>query len=125
MSVTRTTALRERMREDMRLRNYALSTETSTSGMSANSLSISASPQNSSECLRSGNICAILWLRGTLRHKPIQAGGRGSALPYTPRRSDREWLKGRIPYPRSPKTLPEVLTVDEVQRLFECTQQYS
>ena len=122
MRVTRTTALRERMREDLRLRNYALSTE--------DEVPLACPPFRSAfrqvpRTPRSASDQAIsalpAWLErryGISQYKQAVAALR---FLYT-ETLDKEWLKGRIPYPRSPKTLPEVLLPShEVQRLFECT----
>jgi len=109
------------MREDLRLRNYSRSTEekylwhvrhfAQHFGKSPELLGV---PQIK-QYLR------FLWLErhyGISQYKQAVAALR---FLYT-QTLDKEWLKGRIPYPRSPKTLPATLTAHEVQRLFECTE---
>lgn len=121
MRVTRTTALRERMREEMRLRNYALSTENKYLWHVSH---FARHFRKSPELLGEPEIkqyLRFLWLErhyGSSQYKQAVAALR---FLYTDTLG-REWLRGRIPYPRSPKTIPEVPTVDEVQRLFACTR---
>jgi integrase/recombinase XerD len=117
---TRTTALRERMREALRLRNYAVSTETKY---------IWHVNQFAHYFGKSPEIMGEPEIRRYLRH--LQEERRVSDCQYKQTVAalrflyadtlGQEWLRGRIPYPRSPKSLLQVLTVDEVRRLFTCT----
>ena len=121
MNVTRTTALRERMREDLRLRNYALSTEAKYIW---HVRQFAQYFRKSPELLGEPEIRLYLrYLHDKGRFGSSQYKQAVAALRFLYTETlDREWLRGRIPYPRSPKTLPKVPTVDEVQRLFECTR---
>ena len=117
---TRTTALRERMRDALRLRNYAVSTETKY---------IWHVSQFAHYFGKSPEIMGELEIRRYLRH--LQEERRVSNCQYRQTVAalrflyadtlGQEWLRGRIPYPRAPKSLLQVLTVDEVQRLLTCT----
>ena len=117
---TRTTALRERMRDALRLRNYAVSTETKY---------IWHVSQFAHYFGKSPEIMGELEIRRYLRH--LQEERRVSNCQYRQTVAalrflyadtlGQEWLRGRIPYPRPPKSLLQVLTVDEVQRLLTCT----
>ena len=117
---TRTTALRERMRDALRLRNYAVSTETKY---------IWHVSQFAHYFGKSPEIMGELEIRRYLRH--LQEERRISNCQYRQTVAalrflyadtlGQEWLRGRIPYPRAPKSLLQVLTVDEVQRLLTCT----
>jgi len=121
MHAIRTTALREKMRADLRLRNYSLSTEIKYLwhvGRFARHFG------KSPELLGEAEIREYLHSLREERFYSINHYKQAVAalrFIYT-QTLGREWLRTRIPYPRSPKPLPIALTVQEVQRLFECIE---
>ena len=118
MSNKKTTALREKMREDLRLRNYSPCTEkTYLFHVGYFARHFGRSPDRLGEqeirqylkFLREQQRCS-------LSHYKQAVGALRFFYKYT---LGKDWLKERIPYPRKAKTLPIVLTLGEVQLLFE------
>jgi integrase/recombinase XerD len=120
MSTQRTTVLREKVRADLRLRNYSLSTEAKYLwhiGHFARHFG------KSPEVLGEAEIRQYLhFLREERGYGISQYKQAIAALRFLYADTlGKEWMKGRIPYPRSPKTLPVALTREEVQQFFRCT----
>ena len=112
----KTTALRERMREDLRLRNYSKHSE---------ELYIFHVRRFAEFCKKSPSECGLEDVRRYLLHlldcktnqstyKQAVAGLR-FLFKYT---LSREWVKEKIVYPRKPFRLPVVLTQEEVARIL-------
>lgn len=116
MNQEKTTALRERMREDLRLRNYSKHSE---------ELYLFHVRKFAEFCKRSPAKCDLdevrkylLFLldRNTNQSTYKQAV---AALRFLYKCTlSREWVKEKIVYPRKPFRLPVVLTMEEVQTIF-------
>lgn len=121
MNVKRTTALRERMREDLRLRNYSASTQEKYLWHVRH---FARHFDKSPELLGEPEIREYLfYLREERQYGISQYKQAVAALRFVYAETlGKEWLRGRIPYPRTPKTLPVALSEDEVLRLFACTE---
>jgi site-specific recombinase XerD len=117
MSKKKPTSLRERMREDLRLRNYSPCTEKAYIFHVAYFAKwLGKSPaQAGEEQIRQ----YLSYLREekqvSLSHFKQAVGALRFFTKYT---LNKEWLKERIPYPRQSKTLPEVMSQEEVKQLL-------
>ena len=121
MNDKKITPLRSRMREDLRLRNYSPRTEkTYLFHVSYFARWLGKSPATAGE----EEIRKYLtYLRGekqvSLSHFKQAVGALRFFTKYT---LGKEWLKDRIPYPRQSKTLPEVMSQQEVVQLLEAVE---
>jgi len=109
------------MREDLRLRNYALATEKKYLWHISH---FAQHFRKSPELLGEPQIRQYLhFLREERRYGSSQYKQAVAALRFLYTKTlGKEWLRGRIPYPRSPKTLLVTLTAPEVRQLFACTE---
>jgi len=113
----KTTALRERMKEDLRLRNYSpRSEEAYIYHVSRFAKHYGKSP----EILGEKEIRQyLLYLREDKRVSQSNYKQSVAALRFLYKYTlNQEWLKDRIPYPKRDFVLPVVLTQEEVVNIF-------
>lgn len=117
MPEPKTTALRERMREDLRIRGYSPRTITAyLTHVRWFALHFRRSPlELTSEDVRS----YLLYLKDTKQVGTSYFLQSVAALRffYT-QTAEREWMRDKIPYPKKPKRLPVALTQHEVAALL-------
>lgn len=116
----RTTALTQRMAGDMRLRNFAQATiDAYTYHVGRFAEFLGKSPEHASpEDVRSFQLHLIEQRKvGWSSFNQAVCGLRFLFRTTFP----RDWVVKMVPFGRRPKTLPEVLSGEEVSRLVECT----
>lgn len=114
-------SLRQRMIDDLRLRNYSPCTEkTYVYHVERFSKWLGKPPEKAMEDeIRK----YLLWLREEKRSSQSDFKQAVGALRFFYKYTlNSEWLKDRIAYPRKEKRLPEVLTQEETRELLRCTK---